>query len=39
MRPKRIARGTVFMREGEVKQNDHMLLVLEGRCCGGKPTV
>jgi CRP/FNR family cyclic AMP-dependent transcriptional regulator len=30
MRPKRIAPGTVFMREGEVKQNDHMLLVLEG---------
>lgn len=30
MRPKRIAPGTVFMREGEVKQNDYMLLVLEG---------
>jgi CRP-like cAMP-binding protein len=30
MRPKRIAPGTVFIREGEVKQNDHMLLVLEG---------
>lgn len=30
MRPKRIAAGTVFIREGEVKQNDHMLLVLEG---------
>ena len=30
MRPKRIAAGTVFIREGEVKRNDHMLLVLEG---------
>ena len=30
MRPKRIAPGTVFMKEGEVKQNDYMLLVLEG---------
>jgi CRP-like cAMP-binding protein len=30
MRPKRIAAGTVFMQEGEVKQNDYMLLVLEG---------
>jgi CRP/FNR family cyclic AMP-dependent transcriptional regulator len=30
MRPKRIASGTVFIQEGEVKQNDYMLLVLEG---------
>ena len=30
MRPKRIAAGTVFIHEGEVKQNDYMLLVLEG---------
>lgn len=30
MRPKRIASGTVFIHEGEVKQNDYMLLVLEG---------
>lgn len=30
MRPKRIAPGTVFIQEGEVKQNDYMLLVLEG---------
>jgi CRP/FNR family cyclic AMP-dependent transcriptional regulator len=30
MRPKRIAAGTVFIQEGEVKQNDYMLLVLEG---------
>lgn len=30
MRPKRIAAGTIFIQEGEVKQNDYMLLVLEG---------
>ena len=30
MRPKLIAAGTVFIKEGEVKQNDYMLLVLEG---------
>lgn len=30
MRPKRIAAGTVFIQEGEVRQNDYMLLVLEG---------
>jgi CRP/FNR family transcriptional regulator, cyclic AMP receptor protein len=30
MRPKRIKAGTVFIQEGEVKQNDYMLLVLEG---------
>jgi CRP-like cAMP-binding protein len=30
MRPKRIAAGTVLMQEGEVRQNDYMLLVLEG---------
>lgn len=30
MRPKRIAAGTVFIHEGEIKQNDYMLLVLEG---------
>ena len=30
MRPKRIAAGTVFIREGDAKQNDYMLLVLEG---------
>jgi CRP/FNR family cyclic AMP-dependent transcriptional regulator len=30
MRPKRIKAGTVFIREGEVQQNDYMLLVLEG---------
>jgi len=30
MRPKRIAPGTVFIQEGEIKQNDYMLLVLEG---------
>lgn len=30
MRPKRIAAGTVFIREGEVQHNDYMLLVLEG---------
>ena len=30
MRPKRIAAGTVFIKEGEAKQNDYMLLVLEG---------
>lgn len=30
MRPKRIKAGTVFIHEGEVKQNDYMLLVLEG---------
>ena len=30
MRPKIIKAGTVFIQEGEVKQNDYMLLVLEG---------
>ena len=30
MRPKRIASGTTFIKEGEVRQNDYMLLVLEG---------
>ena len=30
MRPKRISAGTVIIREGEVKYNDYMLLVLEG---------
>ena len=30
MRPKRFAAGTVFIREGEVRRNDFMLLVLEG---------
>ena len=30
MRPRLIAAGTVFIKEGEVKQNDYMLLVLEG---------
>lgn len=30
MRPKRFATGTVFIREGEVRRNDFMLLVLEG---------
>jgi len=30
MRPKRIKAGTVIIHEGEVKQNDYMLLVLEG---------
>jgi len=30
MRPKRIKAGTVFIQEGEIKQNDYMLLVLEG---------
>lgn len=30
MRPKRIKAGTVFIHEGEVQQNDYMLLVLEG---------
>lgn len=30
MRPKRIKAGTVFIQEGEVRQNDYMLLVLEG---------
>lgn len=30
MRPKRIKAGTVFIKEGELKQNDYMLLVLEG---------
>ena len=30
MRPKRIAPGTVFIQEGEIKHNDYMLLVLEG---------
>lgn len=30
MRPKRIQAGTVFIQEGEVRQNDYMLLVLEG---------
>lgn len=30
MRPKRIAAGTVFIREGDAQHNDYMLLVLEG---------
>jgi CRP/FNR family cyclic AMP-dependent transcriptional regulator len=30
MRPKRIHAGAVFIKEGEVKQNDYMLLILEG---------
>jgi CRP/FNR family cyclic AMP-dependent transcriptional regulator len=30
MRPQRIAAGTVFIQAGEVKRNDHMLLVPEG---------
>lgn len=30
MRPKLIKAGTVIIQEGEVKQNDYMLLVLEG---------
>ncbi len=30
MRPKRIQAGTVFIHEGEVRQNDYMMLVLEG---------
>ncbi|MFP5466164.1 MAG: cyclic nucleotide-binding domain-containing protein [Gammaproteobacteria bacterium] len=30
MRPKTFAAGTVFIREGEVRRNDYMLLVLEG---------
>lgn len=30
MRPKRISAGSVFIKEGEVRQNDYMLLVLEG---------
>ena len=30
MRPMRIAAGTVFVREGAIEGNDHMLLVLEG---------
>lgn len=30
MRPKRISAGAVFIKEGEVKHNDYMLLVLEG---------
>jgi CRP-like cAMP-binding protein len=30
MRPKLIKAGTVFMKEGEIKRNDYMLLVLEG---------
>jgi len=30
MRPKRIKSGTVFIQEGEIRQNDYMLLVLEG---------
>jgi CRP/FNR family cyclic AMP-dependent transcriptional regulator len=30
MRPKRIRAGVVFMREGETRQNDYMLLLLEG---------
>lgn len=30
MRPKRIKAGTVFIQEGEIRQNDYMLLVLEG---------
>lgn len=30
MRPRWISAGTVFIREGEVEQNDYMLLVLDG---------
>ena len=30
MLPQRIAAGTTFIKEGEVKHNDYMLLVLEG---------
>ncbi len=30
MRPKRILAGTVVIKEGEVKRNDYMLLILEG---------
>lgn len=30
MRPQRIAAGTVFIQEGEVRRNDYMLLILEG---------
>lgn len=30
MRPKRIDAGTVFIKEGQVKHNDYMLLILEG---------
>lgn len=30
MRPKRIRAGTVFISEGQTRQNDYMLLVLEG---------
>lgn len=30
MRPRRIKAGTVIIQEGEVKQTDYMLLVLEG---------
>ena len=30
MRPKRIKAGTAIIHEGEVKQNDYMMLVLEG---------
>jgi CRP-like cAMP-binding protein len=30
MRPKRIPAGTVFIQEGEIRQNDYMMLVLEG---------
>jgi CRP/FNR family cyclic AMP-dependent transcriptional regulator len=30
MRPKRILAGTVFIQEGESRQNDYMMLVLEG---------
>lgn len=30
MRPKRIPAGSVFIKEGELKHNDYMLLVLEG---------
>jgi CRP/FNR family cyclic AMP-dependent transcriptional regulator len=30
MRPKRIQAGAVFIKEGEAKQNDYMLLILEG---------
>jgi CRP/FNR family transcriptional regulator, cyclic AMP receptor protein len=30
MRPKQIRAGTVFIKEGELKHNDYMLLILEG---------
>lgn len=30
MRPKRILAGTLFIKEGEVKKNDYMILILEG---------